>query len=92
MAAHNPDDATLQAQSKSPAETHERTVSNDYSTFIPDTDRFGSLQTDAWEKFRKDAGHASAQLETDLESHFEAIQAYVNDYPAETGASSHPVF
>jgi hypothetical protein len=63
-----------------------------YSSFLPDPEYaevFKELKTDVWEGFGSHCTSAMQQTLADLATHFETVQAYARDFPAETGRAIH---
>jgi hypothetical protein len=63
------------------------------SSYVPTQDEanlFMALKTDAWQTFKLGAQMTPDSMEDALVAHFEKVQEYANNYPAETGTAVHP--
>ena len=63
------------------------------SSYLPtqdETDEFMALGTDAWQTFKLGAQMTPDDMQDALITHFEEVQEYANNYPAETGTARHP--
>jgi hypothetical protein len=63
------------------------------SGYVPtqdEVDEFTALKADVWQTFKSGAEMIPDDMQDNLIAHFEKVQEYANNYPAETGTEMHP--
>ena len=63
-----------------------------YSSFLPsqqDADLFAALKTDVWNLFNQNGTLPNSEMLDALAVHFDSVQQYAIEFPAETGTARH---
>jgi len=86
------DTERLLIQCAHPRSLLNRQLGGYYSSYLPNADdaaNFADLKTDAWYRFGAHSTRASNELLSLLSTHFDSVQQYAIDYPAESGTAVH---